>query len=222
MKYSDGTATIILSDDLKIGSGNGRIGFRHPHDPRLVLKVDTTPVKGRLRWHERPPNIRSSNLREIEVHSVMIQRLGQAEDFVTGVYGWAATNLGPALIVENVHYQMDDHVTLNNTSKANAIDPFDRADVTWARQRYSGIADLFGPKGIYNHGLKPESVVLGRRDGTPVLKLMDFKTIVYRQLISPRFIPGARLAVQKLTVDTVLGRFDRLLALPPSLSQDTI
>lgn len=78
---------IDLTHAAVLGKGNGRTSYAHPNDPTLVLKLDTSSVKGRLRWYERPPNIRPSNHRKLEGYFAMITRLGKAHDFVTRAYG---------------------------------------------------------------------------------------------------------------------------------------
>lgn len=194
-----------------LGSGNGRTTYVHPDDPTLILKVDTTPVKGRLRWYERPPKIRPSNHREIEGYGAMILALGQSHDFVTRIHGWEDTSAGPALLAEHATHDLQDVMALNAVFKRAETAPFSTEDLEWARRRYGQIADLFCEKGIYNHGLKPESVILGRRGGVLVMRLFDYKSIVYRQLISPRYLPRGEHNVQMLTIRAVLRKFDKVL-----------
>lgn len=203
---------ITLQDATPIGQGNGRSTYLHPSDPSLILKIEREPVKGRLRWYERPPKIKSSNYREIDGYSQMILRLGGPEDFVTGVYGWAETDIGPALLGQNARFGIEEMITLNNLFKGHVPAAFSRAELSWVRQRYGEIADLFGARKIYNHGLKPESVLIGRRAGQMQMRLFDFKTIVYRQLISPRLLPRGEHTVQMLTITSVQRKFDKVLA----------
>lgn len=205
-------AMITLSGASPLGQGNGRSTYLHPADPGLILKIEREPVKGRRRWYERPPKIKPSNDREIDGHTQMIQRLGQAEDFVTGVHGWADTDLGPALVGQNAFLGIEDAITLNNLFKGRADGVFSPPELSWVRQRYDQIADLFGARKIYNHGLKPESVLIGRRDGQMQMRLFDFKTIVYRQLISPRLLPRGEHTVQMLTITSVQRKLDAVLA----------
>lgn len=206
-------ALMIALDTVQpLGKGSGRIAYQHPNAPDLILKFDATPVKGRTRWYERKPVIPPSNLREIEGYSSMICRIGRAQDFITRVHGWEATSRGSALLAENAHYGLTDAVTLNKLFKSPATAPFTMDEVAWARSRYSEIADLFRTCRVYNHGLKPESVMIGRRDGTLSMRLFDFKSIVYRQLISPRYLPRGEDTVQLITIRSVLAKFDRLLA----------
>lgn len=103
-------------------------------------------------------------------------------------------------------------MTLNKLFKTSEAYPYNAQDLDWARQRYTQIADLFCERSVYNHGLKPESVVLARRNGGLVMRLYDFKSIVYRQLISPRCIPRREHDVQMLTIRSVQKKFERILA----------
>lgn len=195
-----------------IGQGNGRSTYIHPTLPDRILKIEREPVKGRRRWYERPPKIKPSNMREIEGHAQMVRRLGQRHDFVTDVYGWAETDLGPALLAENAFFGLEDAVNLNNLFKGRAAGVFSPDELAWAHQRYRQIAEIFCARKIYNHGLKPESVVIGRRDGQMQMRLFDFKSIVYRQLISPRLLPRGEHTVQMLTITSVQRKFDKLLS----------
>ncbi len=202
---------IALEAAEKIGSGNGRVTYLHPQTPSLILKLEHTAVVGRRRWYERPPVIARSNLREIDGYSTMIRRIGRAEDFITRVHGWEATSEGPALLAENARHGLEDVIPLNGLFKSGDAVVYSLDDIAWARQRYAEIADIFSACRVYNHGLKPESVMIGRADGALTMRLFDFKSIVYRQLISPRFLPRGQHTVQMLTIRSVLSRFDRLL-----------
>lgn len=203
---------IDLTSATVLGSGNGRTSYQHPDDPSLVLKIEGAPVKGRLRWYERPPNIRPSNHREIEGYSAMILRLGQSHDFVTRVLGWEHTSAGPALLAENATHGLDTPLGLNSMFKSAGTGDYSKQDIETARARYAEIADLYCAHKVYNHGMRPESIVIARRDGLVTLRLFDFKSIVYRQLISPRFLPRGEHNVQMLIIRSVLKKFDRLLA----------
>jgi hypothetical protein len=203
---------IDLTGATKLGSGNGRTTYLHPDDPKLILKIETEPVKGRLRGYERPPNIRPSNYREIEGYSAMILRLGRTHDFVTRVYGWETTIAGPALLAENAAYALDDFTALNAIFKLPDKVTYSVHEIEWARQQYTEISNLFCSLKIYNHGLKPESVGIGRRNGQLKMRLFDFKTIVYRQAVSLRYVPWAEHNSQMSKIRSVQSKFDGLLA----------
>lgn len=202
---------IELDESLRVGSGNGRTTYRHPNDASRLLKIEHAPVKGRLRWYERPPNIAPSNVREFDGYTHMIKRLGTSLDFVSDVHGWEETNKGIALVVENAAHGLRQANALNGILRGKASAAYTRDDLLWARMRYSEIADIFCARGIYNHGLKPESVLLGWKGDELKMKLFDFKTIVYRQLISPRYIPWGQHNVQMHTIRSVQRKFDTLL-----------
>jgi hypothetical protein len=202
---------IDLSCALILGVGNGRTTYLHPDDRNLILKIETEPVRGRTRWYERPPIIRSSNYREIEGYSAMILRLGETKDFLTRVYGWEETNVGPALLAENATIDLDDVTSLNSLFKAPNKVMFSISEIEWALQRYHEISTVYCSQKIYNHGLKPESVIIGREKGLMVMRLFDFKSIVYRQLVSPRYVPRGRHNSQMSTIQRVRKKFNILL-----------
>lgn len=203
-----GPRVIALAKASPIGMGNGRSTYIHPTLPDRILKIEGAPVAGRRRWYERPPKIIPSNQREIDGHAQMVARLGKPHDFVTEVFGRTDTDLGPALLAENAVFGLEDAITLNKLFKGHAKGVFSPDDLAWASQRYTQIADIFCSHKIYNHGLKPESVVIGRQDGRMRMRLFDFKTIVYRQLISPRLLPRGEHTVQMLTITSVQRKFD--------------
>jgi hypothetical protein len=202
---------IDLSCALILGVGNGRTTYLHPDDQNLILKIETEPVKGRKRWYERPPIIRSSNHREIEGYSVMILRLGETYDFLTRVYGWEDTSAGPALLAENATSGLDDVTSLNALFKESDKVMFSMSEIEWARQRYQEISNVYCSQKIYNHGLKPESVIIGRQKGLMEMRLFDFKSIVYRQLVSPRYVPLGEHNSQISTIRRVQKKFGILL-----------
>jgi hypothetical protein len=202
---------IDLSCALILGVGSGRTTYLHPNDPNLILKIETEPVKGRTRWYERPPIILSSNYREIEGYSVMILRLGKTYDFLTRVHGWEDTSAGPALLAENATSGLDDAASLNGLFKTSKKIMFSISEIEWARQRYQEISNVYCSQKIYNHGLKPESVIIGRQKGLMEMRLFDFKSIVYRQLVSPRYVPLGEHSSQMSTIRRVQNKFGILL-----------
>lgn len=202
---------IELHEDLLIGRGTARDTYRHPEHPNLVLKIDARPVAGRLRWYERPPRIPPSYQRELDGYAVLLGRLGRHHDFISRVYGLEDTSLGPAILAENAVFGYADAVTLKALFRDPAPEAYGRDDLAWARTRYAGIAKLLCEHRVYIHGLRPESMILCRRNGALCMRMIDYKTLVYRQLVSPRFVPGGRYSNQMSTIRRVLSRFDTLL-----------
>jgi len=203
---------IELTEDLLIGRGTARDTYRHPHQPDLVLKVDARPVKGRLRWYERPPRILPSYRRELEGYAVLLARLGHHHDFISRVYGLEETNLGPAILAENALFGFNDGTSVNSILRSGGTAKYSLDEIAWAKNRYAEIARLLCDHKIYIHGLKPESMILCRKNGALHLRMIDYKTLVYRQLVSPRFVPFGQHHNQMSTVRKVLSRFDRVMS----------
>ncbi|MEM9437565.1 MAG: YrbL family protein [Pseudomonadota bacterium] len=207
---SERVSIIDLSEASAVGSGNARRAYRHPEDPRFLLKVQEAAVEEKVKLLKRRLSIAPSNERELAGYADITRRLGGKPDYLTEVRGLVETSQGAALMVDDALYGDGRAEIVNRLFKAGK-GPFSRDEVAAARAQYEEIAALFQRTGIYNHCLRPESVVLAEGDGGVGLRLFDCKTLVYRQAIHPRLIPGARRYIQGLIIEKTLGKFDTLI-----------
>lgn len=207
-----GADMITLSDDTLLGRNQTRDVFLHPQFPDRVLKIEKRPVPGRMRWYERPPRIESSLKRELTGYADMMIRLGRHEPYVARILGLENTNLGPAIMAEHATYGATRAGILRTILKGPHTSDFTRNDLAQARALYVSLTDMLCDHRIYTHGLRSENLMLIEMDGGLSLRMFDFKTVVYRQLISPRYVPGAQMYEQRRKIAEILGLFDSALA----------
>jgi hypothetical protein len=202
---------ITLDDSLLLGRNQTRDVFQHPDFPDRVLKIEKRAAPGRLRWYERPPKIEPSMTRELNGYADMMIRLGRHEPFVARIMGLESTSQGTAILAEHAAYGASRSEVLGDAIKKREASIFTRDELATARNLYVNISDMLCDHRIFTHGLRNENLMLIEKDGELQLRMFDFKTVVYRQLISPHYVPGARLYEQRRKIAEVLASFDRAL-----------
>lgn len=209
MTAGSGDTVITLRDEDCLGRRQTRETYLHPHDPTLVLKVQTVFMHRKKHWYDLPVTVKPSFQRELEGYADLLCRLGRHAPFLSRVHGLEQTNKGLAVLAENVTVGAVSHVILRDLLKHRVAHDFSQDDVAWARAEYAKITDVMLGLGIYNQCQRPENVMLCRlRDGSLRLRMYDFKTLAYRTLIHPRFIPGARYRLQRNVVESTLKAFN--------------
>ncbi|MEM9350095.1 MAG: YrbL family protein [Pseudomonadota bacterium] len=204
---------IDLSGATILGEGAQRRTYIHPTDESLLLKVQVRPFVARKHWYDRPMKVPSSNERELIGWADVIARLDGNEPFLSQVHGLEDTSEGSALLVENAALGAEASMSLRNIVQSAVENvPFTAAELRWAHGEYLRIAAIFDAKSIYNHSLRLESMLLCRFPKGLSLKLMDYKSMVYRQFISPRLLPGAQRIIQRKAVDGMAQKLDRYIA----------
>jgi hypothetical protein len=213
MTQDDADMSVVeLHDDLLIGSRQTRAVYRHPKRDDLVLKIETGKAPGRKRWYERKPHIASSMERELRGYADVMSRLGTQPDFVARIHGLERTSLGPAILAENVTYGSNAHAVLRDVLKDRADLGLSASDMRWLSGRYGEIGTRLTECNAFTHGIRPENFMVLRKDGALSLRMFDFKTNVYRQLISPRLVPGAERYEQRRKMAEVQALFDSWFA----------
>jgi hypothetical protein len=210
MTAQDGNSAAIvqLRDDLLLGARQTRSVYRHPDRADLVLKLETGKAPGRKRWYERAPRIASSMERELRGYADVMARLGAHQPFIARIYGLEQTSHGPAILAENVTYGFDAHAVLRDVLKDRVDLPVTSDDMRGLAQRYAEIGAHLTECGIFTHGIRPENFMVVRAGETLDLRMFDYKTNVYRQLISPRFVPGAERYEQRRKMAEVQALFE--------------
>lgn len=195
---------IDLSSATVVGEGAQRRAYIHPEDDSYLLKVQVRPFEAWRHWYDRPLKVPSSNDREILGWANVARMLGRHERFLSRVLGLENTSEGPALLVENAACGAAEAMSLKdiNGSRGRGLG-FSADDLRWAKGEYRRIVALFEAKRIYNHCLRQESVLLCRCGAGLSLRLIDYKAMIYRQFVSPRYVPGARMAIQRKTTRSV-------------------
>lgn len=207
---------IKLNDSDLLGGMQTRDTYRHPDDPSLILKIETRKAPGRRNWYDRKPIIPSSLHREIMGYADVLTRLKRHEPFVVRIHGLENTDRGTAVMADNASIGCLVCIEAKKVFRNLEPNPFTRSEMQALRDDYERIALMFGNLGIYNQCMGPENFMLCRVDDGVQIRFFDFKQLIYRQLISPRFIPGGRRAAQMLIVKRVLVKFDACLASMPS------
>ncbi len=202
---------ITLDDSLLIGRNQTRDVYLHPNHPDRVLKIEARELPGRERWYERPPKIESSLSRELYGYANVLVRLGRHHPFIARIYGLEETDLGPAIMAEHVSFGADRAGLLGRVINDPIPSEFTRDEIAWARTAYKELGDLLCEKKAFTHGIRAENLMLADKDGALALRMFDFKTIVYRQLISPRLVPGAEAYEFRRKMAEVDVRFQKAL-----------
>lgn len=205
---------LILDESLLLGRRQTRDTFRHPHDPRYVLKLETRPRPRRTKWYQRSIKVPPSAHRELDGYADMLKRLGRHEPYICRILGLEQTDRGPAVLAENATLGVSAHINLRDLIKHREPHPFTGDDVAWAKEAYRRIAEEFQARGIYNQTIRPENVMLCRvaEGGDLCLRLYDFKSLVYRQLISPRLVPGAQRYEQGRVIKSTLDGLENWIS----------
>lgn len=207
---------IKLNDDDLLGGMQTRDTYRHPDDPTLILKIETRTAPGRRNWYDRKPVIPSSLHRELMGYADVLTRLKRHEPFVVRIHGLENTDRGTAVMADNAANGCSVCIEAKKIFRSEAPNPFTRIEVQALRDDYKRIGLMFCDLAIYSQCMGPENFMLCRTDEGVQIRFFDFKTLVYRQLISPRYIPGGQRAVQMLTIKRVLSKFDDTLSAMPS------
>ncbi|MEJ6391079.1 YrbL family protein [Gymnodinialimonas ulvae] len=203
-----GSHVVELSDDLLIGRRQTRSVYRHPERDDLVLKIETGKAPGRKRWYERKPRIASSMERELRGYANLMARLGTHRTFVARIYGLEQTSLGPAILAENATHGAEAHAVLRDLLKDRVGLDLTPEQMRFVARRYAEIGDLLTDHRVFTHGIRPENFMVLRNGDALELRVFDHKTNVYRQLISPRFVPGAERYEQRRKMNEVQALFD--------------
>ena len=203
---------IELTDQDLIGGKQTRDVYQHPHFPDRVLKIEMRKPPGRTRWYERPPRIESSLQREFSGYADMMIRLKRHDPFIARILGLENTTRGTAVMAEHVSYGAKRTAHLGELITNPKKFDFSRSEFLEARKLYIELTDMLCEHRIYTHGLRAENLMLVDMDGSLRLRMFDFKTVVYRQLISLNYVPGASMYEQRRKISEVLARFDKGLA----------
>ncbi|MEM9437563.1 MAG: YrbL family protein [Pseudomonadota bacterium] len=208
-----GESMIDLGKATILGEGNLRRTYVHPDDPRLLLKVQVRSFNTKKHWYDRPLKVASSNERELLGWAEVVSGLGRHEPFLTRVLGLENTSEGPALLVENAAADATATISLNKIHKLDQKEiQFSVDEIRWARDEFLRVFAMFHKRRIVNHCMRFESVLLCRMAGGLALKLIDYKTMVYRHLISPRLLPGATLRLQRETQVSMVKRLNQAIS----------
>jgi hypothetical protein len=114
-------------------------------------------------------------------------------------------------MAEHAAYNANRAEVLGDAIKKREASVFTRDELATARNLYVDLSNMLCDHRIFTHGLRKENLMLVEWDGELQLRMFDFKTIVYRQLISPHYVPGARLYEQRRKIAEVLASFDSVL-----------
>lgn len=201
-------SVVELCDDLLIGWRQTRAVYRHPERADLVLKIEIGKVPGRKRWYERKPRVATSMERELRGHADVMSRLGTHPDFVARIHGLEQTSLGPAILAENAAHGSDAHAVLKDVLKDRVDFGLSVDDMRGLARRYIEIGERLTQCDAFTHGIRPENFMVLRKGGDLHLRMFDFKTNVYWQLISPRLLPGAERQKQRRRMAKVQASFD--------------
>lgn len=75
-------------------------------------------------------------------------------------------------------------------------------------RRHIEIGERLTQCDAFTHGILPENFMVLRKGGDLHLRMFDFKTNVYWQVISPRLLPGTECQKQRRKMAKVQALFD--------------
>ena len=176
---------IELDESMLLSTGSRRATYRHPLRSERCIKIEIG--KAYTRRSRVSPWLRvpapGSNQREIEGFETIRKKLGRLPGFMSSVYGLLQTNKGEGLEVECVVPVGAPSFSLRSLLKKGYASLPEDADLGSLIDQFEIASDTIVKNNIYNHCSAPESFIYVKQEGSYVLKIIDYKTIVSYEFI---------------------------------------